>query len=296
MTLASMTGFSREEGTLDNIRWTWELRSVNGKGLDMRLRIPQGYDALEATVRGLASKRLKRGNVSINLQVQREQNTTTLAVNEQALEQVLQALAVLQRRLPDAAAPNLDGILAHKGVLELQEAEETEDQKAAILKALEDSFKIALDNLVVMREREGESLNELLSGQAAEILRLTEEAEGLPSRQADAIKERIAAQVAQLMEANNTLEPQRLHQEAVLLATKADIREELDRLYAHVNALRDLISTGGAVGRRMDFLAQEFNREANTLCSKSNSVELTAIGLQLKTVIDQMREQIQNVE
>ncbi|OKL42993.1 YicC/YloC family endoribonuclease [Pseudovibrio exalbescens] len=296
MALASMTGFSREEGALENVRWTWELRSVNGKGLDLRLRIPQGYDALEATVRTLAGKHLKRGNVSINLQVQREQNDTTLAVNEQALEQVLDAIAVLQKRLPDAAPPNLDGILAHRGVLELKEAEDDEQHRDALFAALSDSFGRALEALVEMRRREGESLFELLRKQADAIQVLTERAENLPTRQPDAIRERLAAQVQQLMETNGSFDPQRLHQEAVLIATKADIREELDRLYAHVNALRDLIEAGGAVGRRMDFLAQEFNREANTLCSKSNSVELTAIGLELKTVIDQMREQIQNVE
>lgn len=296
MALASMTGFARVEAEHEDTRWVWELRSVNGKGLDFRLRLPQGLDGVEAEVRKRLSQQLKRGNVSASLQVQRTQGDTALVVNEEALEQVLKALSILRERLPNAPEPSLDGILSHKGVLELEEAEESDEQKQAFQNALLSSFDQALQELIQMRRSEGDAVATLLNGQVSTIEALTKQAEELPSRSPEAIRERLKKQLDELLEASSQLDPQRLHQEAAVLATKADIREELDRLYAHVEAVRELLSKGGAIGRRLDFLAQEFNREANTLCSKSNSVELTAIGVELKTVIDQLREQTQNIE
>jgi len=297
MALASMTGFSRAQGTHDTIRWTWELRSVNGKNLDIRMRLPTGLEAIEAEVKARCGKVLRRGNVSIGLSMQRDQGQAVLQVNEEALASVLSALELLKAKLPDAMAPSLDGILAHKGVLELKEPEDDEAARKALQAALLENLDEALTDLVAMRRGEGAAILTVISGQVDTIEKLTKQAEALPGRSTEAIRARLADQIAELMEASaGALDPQRLHQEAAILATKADIREELDRLHAHVAAARDLLNSGGAIGRRFDFLAQEFNRETNTLCSKSNIVDLTAIGLELKAVIDQMREQIQNLE
>ncbi|MXN64459.1 YicC family protein [Stappia sp. GBMRC 2046] len=296
MTLASMTGFARAEGARGAVRWTWELRSVNGKGLDIRMRLPTGLEDLETSLREAASKVLNRGNVSIGLSMQREQGDAVLQVNEAALEAVLNAVHVLHRRLPDAAPVSLDGILSHKGVLELREPEEDETERAALRSELSASFAKALEDLVAMRRGEGKAIRDLLLTQLKTIETLTKRAEDHPARTPEAIRARMRAQVEMLLEASDAFDAARLHQEAALLATRADIREEIDRLYAHVAAARDLIEKGSPAGRRLDFLAQEFNRETNTLCSKSNDTEVTAIGLEMKAVIDQMREQIQNVE
>ena len=229
--------------------------------------------------------------------MQRDQSEQQLQVNEAALDAVLSTIDLLKQRVPDLAPPSLDGILAQKGVFDLKEPEDDEAAQAALHNALLTSLDGALIDLVDMRHTEGQAISTVVRGQIDRIAELTQAAEGLPARKPEAIKARLKKQVAELMDASDgQLEPQRLHQEAVILATKADIREELDRLHAHVAAVRDLMDSGGAIGRRLDFLAQEFNREANTLCSKSNDVDLTAIGLDLKAVIDQMREQIQNLE
>ncbi len=297
MALASMTGFARTQGESGNVRWTWELRSVNGKSLDMRIRIPAGLESLEAKIRERCSKVLRRGNVTIGLAMQRDQGEALLTVNQNALDAVLTAIDLLKDRLPDLPPPSLDGILAQKGVFEFKEPEDDEVTRNALHSALLTTLDAALIDLVDMRHTEGAEIGSVLGAQIAKIADLTEQAETLPARQPDAIRQRLEAQVAELMDGSaGQLDPQRLHQEAVILATKADIREELDRLQAHVKAVRELVATGGAIGRRLDFLAQEFNRETNTLCSKSNDVALTSIGLDLKAVIDQMREQIQNLE
>lgn len=296
MALASMTGFARVEGSEGDTRWTWELRSVNGKNLDLRLRLPTGMEELEGELKARAARVLSRGNVSANLSLQRAQGEAVLSVNEAALEAVLRAIQVLHRRMPDAAPATLDGILAHKGVLELKEPEEDEAAQQALLRAVAASFDVALSALADMRALEGESIALVLSAHLDTIEAATRAAEALPARQTEAIKARLKALVEELVDAVPALDPQRLAQEAALLATKADVREELDRLAAHVSAARKLIADGGPIGRKLDFLAQEFNREANTLCSKSNDVALTSIGLELKAVIDQLREQVQNLE
>ncbi|QDG78041.1 YicC/YloC family endoribonuclease [Labrenzia sp. PHM005] len=297
MALASMTGFARALGESGAVRWTWELRSVNGKSLDLRIRIPTGLETLEPKIRERCSKVLRRGNVSIGLAMQRDQAENQLQVNEAALESVLSAIKLLEARIPNVAPPTLDGILAQKGVFELKEQDEDEAVQQALHNALLTTLDVALIDLVDMRHTEGAAIGKVVHQQVDTIANLTQSAEDLPARQPEAIKERLKKMVSELLDATDAqLDPQRLHQEAVFLATKADIREELDRLHAHVSAVRELLDTGGAIGRRLDFLAQEFNREANTLCSKSNDVDLTAIGLDLKAVIDQMREQIQNLE
>ncbi|MEM9635986.1 MAG: YicC/YloC family endoribonuclease [Pseudomonadota bacterium] len=297
MALASMTGFARALGETGPVRWTWEFRSVNGKSLDLRIRIPTGLETLEPRIRERCSKVLRRGNVSIGLAMQRDQSEQEFQVNESALEAVLSTIDLLKNRVPDLAPPSIDGILAQKGVFELKEPEDDEEAQAALHKALLTSLDVALIDLVDMRHTEGQAIGNVVRSQIDRIAELTQAAEDLPARKPEAIKARLQKQVADLLDASDgQLDPQRLHQEAVFLATKADIREELDRLQAHVAAVRELMDTAGAIGRRLDFLAQEFNREANTLCSKSNDVDLTAIGLDLKAVIDQMREQIQNLE
>ncbi|MEO9525818.1 MAG: YicC/YloC family endoribonuclease [Roseibium sp.] len=297
MALASMTGFARAQAEAGPVRWTWEIRSVNGKSLDLRIRIPTGLEVLEAKIRERCGRVLRRGNVTVGLAMQRGQTEQQLQVNESALAAVLATIEMLRQRVPDLGPPSLDGILSQKGVFELKEPEDDEEAQAALHTALLTSLDAALIDLVDMRHSEGQAISSVVRDQIDRIAELTQAAEGLPARTSEAIRERLHKQVRELMTASDgQLDPQRLHQEAVFLATKADIREELDRLHAHVAAVRDLMDSGGAIGRRLDFLAQEFNREANTLCSKSNDVDLTALGLDLKAVIDQMREQIQNLE
>ena len=295
MSLNSMTGFSRRDGSASGHRWTWELRSVNGKGLDVRLRLPAGLDRLEIPVRNRLGERLTRGNIQASLTLSREGGATTLRINEEVLAGILVAMNRISDRI-DAAAPTLDGILALKGVLETVEVEEDEEARAALDQALLAGLDGALDGLVAARAGEGAAIGRVLTGHVDTIERLTAAAETCPARRPEAIRARLAEQVAALMDQVPALDPQRLHQEAVLIATRADIREELDRLAAHVAEARRLIGSGAAVGRKLDFLAQEFNRETNTLCSKSNDRELTSIGLDLKAVVDQLREQIQNIE
>ena len=295
MTLYSMTGFARLDGSTAGQRWTWELRTVNGKGLDVRLRLPPGLDRLEVAARERLSKRLARGNAQVSLNLTREGSATTLRVNEEALAAVIAAMDSIAGRI-EATPPSLEGILAFKGVLEVTEVEEDEATRAALDTALLAGLDTALDALLAARAREGAALQAVLLGHVDEIARLSGLAEAHPARRPEAIRARLAEQVEALFGAVPALDPQRLAQEAMLLATRADIREELDRLAAHCAEARRLLTGGGAVGRRLDFLAQEFNRETNTLCSKSNDRELTAIGLDLKAVVDQLREQIQNVE
>jgi uncharacterized protein (TIGR00255 family) len=196
----------------------------------------------------------------------------------------------------DAAAPRLDGILALKGVMEVIEEDESEDARRAAEAAVVTGFDRTLAELSTMRRREGNALAQILTQRVREIAALAARAEAVPGRKPEAIKARIAEQVATLLEASSRFDADRLHQEALLIATKADIREELDRLASHVAQVERLIADGGAIGRRLDFLAQEFNREVNTICSKSNDVELTNIGLELKSVVEQFREQVQNLE
>lgn len=292
--LASMTGFARVPGSHGPWRFGWEVRSVNGKGLDLRLRLPPGFEVLEADVRTRTGQVLTRGSVSATLTATREGDTSTVRVNQPALEALYRALTESAARL-GAPAPTLDGLLGVKGMVEIAEAEDSEEEHRALMSAVLAGFDRALAELAGMRAREGEALNAVLSERLDAIATLVNRAERLPERGVEAVKARIAEQVRVLMEAA-ALDPERLHQEAVLAVTRADVREELDRLGAHLAAARELLATGGPAGRRLDFLAQEFNREANTLCSKSNSVALTQIGLDLKLLVDQFREQIQNLE
>jgi uncharacterized protein (TIGR00255 family) len=295
MGLASMTGFARADGALAGLRWTWELKTVNGRGLDVRVRVPTGMDALEAGARAAIAARLVRGTCNANLNVTREGAQPLVKINEPVLDSLVAALDVLKSRIA-ATPPSLDGLLSVKGVVEIVEPEPDEAARAAEAEAILASLKTGLDKLEAARRGEGDALERILNERLDTIERLTKVVEAHPARTAEAIQAKLKDQVAALIGAAPMLDADRLHQEAVMLATKADVREELDRLYAHVAAARELLKEGKAVGRRLDFLAQEFARESNTLVSKSNHVNLTAIGLELKTVIEQFREQVQNVE
>lgn len=295
MALSSMTGFARGHGVSGAYGWAWELKSVNAKGLDLRLRLPPGWDAVEAPVRNSAAQALARGTVYGTLTVEREGVAPVVRVNEPVLAAVLATLKGLAGTV-DAAPPRLDGILSIKGVIEVIDEDEREEDRRAAEAAVVAGFRATVAELAAMRRHEGAALGQVLTQRLSEISALATRAEAAPGRRPEAIKARIAEQVATLLDASDRFDADRLHQEAILIASKADIREELDRLASHVAQIGRLIADGGAVGRRLDFLAQELNREANTLCSKSNDVELTNIGLELKSVVEQFREQVQNLE
>lgn len=293
--LASMTGYARAAGALPGVAFTVEVKSVNGRGLDMRMRLAPGFDMLESEIRRVVGKSITRGSLTISLTVDREGEGGRVVVNHQALEAILDGFKWLQTRV-DARLPSLDGILALRGVLEQHETPLSAEEEEALTAAILTSVEQAVAGLVAARREEGARIAAILNERIDEIAALTKAAELHPGRGRDAILAKLRQQIAELSEASPSLSDERLAQEAMLLATKADIREELDRLTAHVAAARALIAGGGPVGRKLDFLSQEFNREANTLCSKSNDVALTAIGLDLKAVIDQLREQVQNIE
>lgn len=295
MALSSMTGFARSHGTSGPYAFEWELKSVNAKGFDFRMRLPPGWDDIEPVARKRAAERLSRGTVYANLTVRRAGATSTVRVNDEALAAVLKAAADISART-GAAAPSIDGLLAVKGVIEIVEPEADEAETQAARAAATAAFDEALRSLIEMRRREGETLGGVLAQRLDEIEGLAGRAEAAPGRKPEAVRARLAEQVAALLEASDRFDSDRLSQEAVMIAARADIREELDRIASHVAQARDLLGKGGAVGRRLDFLAQEFNREVNTCCSKSNDLELTNLGLEMKTVVEQFREQVQNLE
>lgn len=295
MALSSMTGFARRHGVSGAYAWSWEIKSVNAKGLDLRLRLPPGWDAVEVPARKHASEPLARGTVYANLSIERKGVSPTVKVNEQVLAAVLAMIKGLTGKV-DAAPASLDGILGLKGVMEVTEQDESEEARRAAEAAVVAGFDQALADLAAMRREEGATLGRLLRARLDEIAALAQRAEKAPGRKPEAIKARLAEQVATLLAASQRFDSDRLHQEAIMLAAKADIREELDRLASHVAQAQKLIAEGGPVGRRLDFLAQELHRESNTLTAKANDVELTNIGLELKSVVEQFREQVQNLE
>jgi uncharacterized protein (TIGR00255 family) len=293
--IASMTGFARAEGATGEFHWTWELKSVNGRNLDIRCRLPAGYEQIDGFVRSRAAESLKRGNLSVNLTVNDAASQGRLTVNREALEQVLAAANELAAKTK-AEPPRLDGLLGLKGVLELEVPQLDEAEAARRNEALQQSFSRAVTGLEEMRRAEGKRLADLVLAHLEEIERLRRAAAASAGAQPLAIRQKLEKQIAELLQGLTPLPEERLAQEAALLAGKADVREELDRLAAHVGAARDLLRAGGAIGRKLDFLCQEFNREANTLCSKSADIGLTGLGIELKAAIEQLREQIQNIE
>ena len=294
--LASMTGFARVDGRTGDWSWSWEARSVNGKGLDIRLRMPPGFEAVEPPARQRAAQHLRRGNVTLNLTANRLQGAVSWKINAEALEQVLAFLPELRRRLPDAAPSTLDGILSLRGILESAEDVQSVGPDDVLQAALVEGLERVLAALTGMRREEGARLSTLLASQLDHIEQLCGQAAGLAATQPTALRDRLLEQLRALLESSPPLPEDRLVQEVALLATKADVREELDRLGAHVEAARALVAAREPVGRKLDFLCQEFNREANTLCSKSTLVPLTRVGLDLKAAVEQMREQVQNIE
>jgi uncharacterized protein (TIGR00255 family) len=296
MNVQSMTGFARAAAEHEGTALAWEVKSVNGKSVEVRLRVPQGFERLEPAVRQTVQKRFSRGNFQATLTVGRAAGAQAQPVVNEAF---LKDIAGLAKRLQEqfgVGPATADGLLALRGVLDIPEAVETDDARAALDSAIATALDQALSGLEAARRTEGEALRALLSGHIDAIEELTLRAETDPSREPAAIREKIAEQVRLLMDASANLDESRLHMEAAFLATKADIREEIDRLKTHVTSGRSLLAGGGAIGRKLDFLAQEFNRESNTLCSKSNAAAVTSIGLELKAVVDQFREQVQNLE
>ena len=297
-TLMSMTGFARESGHLpDGTAFAWEIRSVNGRGLDLRLRLPGGQEALEPALREATTRRLKRGNVSATLILKREERPR-LAVDPAALDQALQLALDLAARIPGAPPPRPESLLALPGVLRAETVESDEAAEAARRGALAAGFEAALAGLVAARRAEGGKLHAILAGLLDEIAALREAAAAEAAGQPEAQRVRLVEQVAALLGEGGIarMPPERLAQEVALLAQKSDVREELDRLAAHIEAARALLAAGEGAGRRLDFLTQEFVREANTLCAKSATVPLTRIGLDLKAAIERLREQAANVE
>ncbi len=291
----SMTGFGADEGRHGTVAWRWDIRSVNGKGLDVRLRLAPGHEALEPRLRERIGAQLTRGNVSVSLNVTRESGGTELSINETALAQVMAMAEQLSAR--GTFAPlSIEGLLGLRGVIEVGEGAEDQAASEARHAAMLASFERALEQLVNSRRAEGRRLAPVIEEHLASIAALIETIAVSPGRSPDAIRARLKEQVARLLETGVALDETRLHQEAALLAVRADVEEELQRLRAHVGAARELMAGGKPAGRRLDFLAQEFNREANTTCSKANDIETTRAGLALKAVIEQMREQIQNIE
>ena len=294
-TLASMTGFSRNAGHWRDINWHWELKSVNGKALDLRFRLPPGFEQLETPARAFLVAALKRGNIQINLTISTARNGDALKINAALLEKLVSIAETLRDRLGSAPI-QAENLLTLRGVLEIAEDEISEADAKERDAALMLSFEQAVSSLAQSRRSEGQRLAVVLQNQLSRIAALTIDARDCPARQPEAIRQRLADLIARLLEQSQSFDEQRLHQEAVLLATRADVQEELDRLQSHLEAAAVLMASHEPVGRKFDFLTQEFNREANTLCSKSTDKMLTGIGLDLKTTIDQLREQVQNIE
>ena len=295
MALSSMTGFARSHGASGPYTFEWELKSVNAKGFDLRLRLPPGWDDIEAGAKKRAGELLSRGTVYANLNVKRTNAVAQVRINEDVLAAVVRVAGIVAGKI-DAVAPSVDGLLAIKGVIEVAEPEGDEDEDNAARAAVAEAFDKALAELVEMRKREGTSLGQILIQRVDEVEQLSKKAEAAPGRKPEAIKARLAEQIASLLDTSDRFDSDRLMQEAILIATRADIREELDRIASHIAQARELIGKGGPVGRKLDFLAQEFHREVNTCCSKSNDIELTNTGLAMKNVVEQFREQVQNLE
>jgi len=295
MPISSMTGFARTQGAQGAWRWHWEVRSVNARGLDVRVRVPEGFEGLEQPVRMLANERFSRGAITTSLTLDADPSRGAVRVNQEALQQVLAALKQLEGKVK-ADPPTLDGILALRGVIEAQPPALGEAELAARDAAVLDSLANALDALKAARRDEGARLDAILKQHTQRMEGLVAEAEALAATQPEQLRARLKTSIDEILKSRPGLAEERLAQEIALLLVKADVREEIDRLKSHLTQARNLFADSGAQGRRLDFLAQELNREANTLCSKSSDILLTRVGLELKAVIDQLREQVQNVE
>ena len=295
MHLASMTGFARTEGADGSLSWTWELKSVNGRNLDVRARLPNGFDELDGVLRAAAIQRLQRGHVSVGLQVSHLAADQDVRINEQVLAKLLE-VARRHAGAPGTAPVRLDGLLGLRGVVEIVERHDTEEERASQIAVLLASFDDALDRLAQSRAAEGARIEAVLLALVEEIAGLAQAAAAQAVVRSQGVRERLMEQIGALAGEVPALSEERLAQEVAVLLVRADVTEEIDRLAAHIAAARDLLAEGGAVGRKLDFLCQEFGREANTVCSKAGDVALSKIGLDLKVAIDRLREQVQNIE
>lgn len=293
----SMTGFASGTAAHSPFSWTWELRSVNAKGLDLRLRVPDWVEGLETALRGVLGKRLGRGSVSLSLKLTREEGAGALSLNEGVLSSVLEGMRQIEETAMQAGVSltpaNAADVLAIRGVMETRT---TQDDTVALRAQLLADFDSVVEQFLEMRAAEGRALDEILTRQIDQIDALTSQASAVIETRSDDMERSLRAALDKVLQNYADTDEQRIAQELAVIAVKSDVTEELDRLTAHVAAARELMAQDGPVGRKLDFLMQEFNREANTLCSKSQHTDLTRVGLELKTVIDQMREQVQNVE
>jgi uncharacterized protein (TIGR00255 family) len=295
--LTSMTGFAARAGQAEGFTWSWELRSVNGKGFDLRFRMPDWLGALEADLRKQVSAIVSRGSVSLNLRITRDAGDNALEINPEALTRVLDAIAQIEDQAGSVGVnltpASASDVINFRGVMD---APQNRDASERLLEALQADIASLLDSFDAMRAAEGASLHAVLSRQLDEVESLIKTAQALLAARADDMRSSFEAAIARVMDSRADMDEARIAQEIAVLAVKSDVTEEIDRLHAHVTAARDLLASGIPVGRKLDFLCQEFNREANTLCSKAQNAQLTEIGLALKVLIDQMREQVQNVE
>ena len=295
--LRSMTGFASATGTRAPHSWSWELRSVNGKGQDLRLRVPDWIDGLEIGLRRKLAEATARGNITLSLRLAREETASIFQINQPQLTAVLDAMADIEAQAMDAglslAPSTASDIVGIRGVLE---ASPVADEAAPLREIMLQEADELIQAFNAMRESEGTALEQLLRAQLNQLAELTQEAKAVAAARSDIMAETFRKNLAKVMDNSEGLDPARIAQEIALIAVKSDITEEIDRLGAHVDAAHALMDEGGPVGRKLDFLMQEFNREANTLCAKAQNADLTRCGLALKAVIDQMREQVQNVE
>ena len=292
--VTSMTGFARVGGAAAGYSWVWEAKSVNSKGLDLRFRLPHGFDHIESDAKKYATEAFSRGNISINLSIQRPEKRPVLVVNRDVLDRMVDLAAEYRG---DREHVNIETFMTLRGVVEVaDEDDEDEDVIATRDVALSESVGDLLTVLAATRKDEGDRLKRVIGDHLDEIAELTDGARNLAEMQPDCRAARLREQLDELLGGETPVTEERLAQEIAMIVARGDIREELDRLEAHVGAAREHLAEGGAIGRRLDFLCQEFNREANTLCSKSSDLELTRIGLALKAAIERLREQVQNVE
>lgn len=296
MAIASMTGFARLDGAWQEYRWVWEVKSVNGKGLDVRMRLPQGLESLDIPARTMIAEHLTRGNVNCVLTFDRVNANAGVTVNNQVLDGLVEAAKAAAER-HGLKKPRIEELLELRGVIEVKDTTLTEEQVAERDRILLAGLGEALRGVVAMRRSEGARMATVLHDEVRTIGELVALARAIPSQQPGAMRERLHRQISELLNGSTVpIDQDRLAQEAAYMAVKADVREELDRLGAHVVAATELLESGGPAGRKLDFLAQEFGREANTVCSKSSDSALSRIGLDLKAVIDQLREQVANIE
>lgn len=296
MTLQSMTGFARVDGMLSNARWTWEIKSVNGKSLDVRWRLPNGLDFLERELRSKILKYIARGNLHVSLNYESDADDAIPALNEKAAEAVLQISSKLksEKKLPPIS---IDGLLSVKGVLNYSDESALDEKSTALRnKHLLKTFEEAVKQLAQSRASEGTAIKTALDAQLDGLKKLFDLINKDESRTPKKIEKSLKEKISKVLESAKDMDEQRLYQEVAFLVTKADIQEELDRLSAHIASARELLDEKGAVGRRLDFLSQELNRECNTICSKSNAINVSKYGMEMKVIVDQFREQIQNIQ